>query len=235
VNWFGRRRPHEEPDDGTRPAGRAGGQTPGPDLPPPDVQGLDLQGPTLPGPGGPGPDAPGPDLPEQPLYPVEPREDDAAALPPAPQPAPREGVRPITRQRVEACLKEQGYRYRVGADATLIGNWDGDSFVISLIGEKEDILQVRGTWHGTIEADLAPGIAHVVNDWNRDRIWPKVYTRPVSGGLQAVTEVSMDLAPGATDLQITEAIACGLGTGVQFFAALTDLLATEKDLQPPDG
>ena len=153
---------------------------------------------------------------------------------PAPAPAPREGVRPITRQRVEACLREQGYRYRVAADSSLIGNWDGDSFVISLIGEREDILQVRGTWHGTIEADLAPGIAHVVNDWNRDRIWPKVYTRPVSGGLQAVTEVSMDLAPGATDLQITEAIACGLGTGVQFFAALTDLLATEKDLQPPE-
>jgi Putative bacterial sensory transduction regulator len=220
VNWFGRRRSNEEPDDAARPADLAGQGAP---VPPP-----------------------------VPTDPGEPREDLATALPrppepgpmpapvpmpePAPAPAPaREGVRPITRQRVEACLREQGYRYRVAADSSLIGNWDGDSFVISLIGEREDILQVRGTWHGTIEADLAPGIALVVNDWNRDRIWPKVYTRPVSGGLQAVTEVSMDLAPGATDLQITEAVACGLGTGVQFFAALTDLLATEKDLQPPDG
>lgn len=216
MNWFGRRRSHEEPDGAGQPVVRAGEETSAEDLPASDFSGPDGSGP--------------------PRH-VEPREDDAAALPPAPAPppAPREGVRPITRERIEACLREQGYRYRVGADSTLIGNWDGDSFVISLIGEREDILQVRGTWHGTIEADLAPGIAHVVNDWNRDRIWPKVYTRPVSGGLQAVTEVSMDLAPGATDLQITEAIACGLGTGVQFFASLTDLLATEKDLQPPDG
>ncbi len=158
----------------------------------------------------------------------------AGEAPPAVPGPHAEAVRPVTRERLEQCLRSQGYRYRVGSDGSLGGNWDGDSFSIDLIGPTEDVLQVRGTWHRTIEPELAPGIAHVLNDWNRDRIWPKVYTRPTSGGLLALTEVSVDVAAGATDPQITEVIACGLGTGVQFFASLTDLLATEKDLLPPE-
>lgn len=136
-------------------------------------------------------------------------------------------VLPVTRDRIARSLRGQGYRFRIGEDGAISGNWDGCLFTIGLVGPAAAILQVRGTWNRTIDAELAPGIAHVVNDWNRDRIWPKVYTRPGPAGLQAYAEVSIDVAGGATDAQIAEFLACGLGTGVQYFTYLGDLLTVE--------
>jgi hypothetical protein len=141
-------------------------------------------------------------------------------------------VLPVTRDRIEQALRRHAYKYRVGSDGAIGGNWDGNAFTIALIGPSAAVLQVRGTWHTTLDDELAPGVAHVVNDWNRDRIWPKVYTRAGGSGLHLHTEVSLDVAHGATDAQIDEALACGLGTGVQFFAMLDDLL-TVGDEPPP--
>lgn len=138
-----------------------------------------------------------------------------------------DAVAPVTVGRLEQALRDQSYQYRLGADGSLGGNWDGNLFSIALAGPNSDVLQVRGTWHRTIDAELAPGIAQVVNDWNRDRIWPKVYTRPIATGLRAHTEVSVDVSAGASQAQVAEILACGLGAGVQFFAALGDLLPAE--------
>jgi hypothetical protein len=146
---------------------------------------------------------------------------------PAAVPTPDQVVLPVTRDRVERSLREQGYRFQVGTDGSIGGNWDGNVFSIALIGPASTIVQVRGTWSGTIDPELAPGIAQVVNDWNRDRIWPKVYSRRNGTGLHAHTEVSVDLGPGATDAQIAEVVACGLGTGVQFFTLIGDLLTLD--------
>ncbi len=138
-----------------------------------------------------------------------------------------ESVRPVTRGRVEETLAREGYRFSVDQDGAIGGTWEGDRFTITLVGEAHTVLQVRGTWSRTLDAELAPGIAQVVNDWNRDRIWPKVYTRGHGQLLRVQTELSVDLTDGATDAQVAEVLACGLGTGVQFFRTLADLVPEE--------
>lgn len=147
-------------------------------------------------------------------------------------------VQAVTRSRVEAALAAEGYRYQIRGDGSILGTWDGNRFTIALVGPEDAIVKVHGTWHGSVAADLAPALAQVVNDWNRDRIWPKVYTAPDAvGGVRVHTAVAVDLTDGATDAQVAEAIACGLGTGVQFFANLADLLADEappEDTTPRD-
>lgn len=135
-----------------------------------------------------------------------------------------EAVRPVSRPRVEAALRQQGYRFAVREDGTIGAAWEGDEFTIALVGDTHTVLQVQGTWRRTLDAELAPGIAQVVNDWNRDRVWPKVYTRAYGVGLQVQTEVCVDMTDGATDAQVVEAISCGLGTGAQFFRSLADLV-----------
>lgn len=143
-----------------------------------------------------------------------------------------ERTRPVTRARIEAHLLTRGFRTEVGTEGSLLRTSDGLHFTISLVGEPSTVVRVRGTWPRTLDAELTPGIAQVVNDWNRDRIWPKVFTREHGGGLRLVTDVTVDLADGATDAQLAEVIACGLGTGSQFFAALGDLIDT---VLLPDG
>jgi hypothetical protein len=75
-------------------------------------------------------------------------------------------------------------------------------------------------------------VALAVNDWNRERIWPKVYVREEDGLLALYSEVSADLEQGVTDIQLAQLLACGLGTGVQMFTAIEAVLPGEE---PPPG
>lgn len=161
-----------------------------------------------------------------------------SAVDPAAVPGPEDdphGVEPITPERVERALRRHGYRYATDPAGMLRGNWDGNGFTIDLVGSPATVLQVRGTWSRALDPDLAPGLAQVVNDWNRDRIWPKVYTRTVNGRIRVHSEVSVDMGPGASDAQIDECLACGLGTGVQLFTQLTGLIEPDAGSGPTDA
>lgn len=140
------------------------------------------------------------------------------------RPGTREPLAPVTPRRVADALEEQGYNVSEVADGVLGGAWDGNSFTIALIGDDADVLQVRGTWHREIGEDALTGMALAINDWNRDRIWPKVYSQEVGDVTRAHSELCLDLGDGVTDSQLNEALACGLGTGVQFFESLSSLL-----------
>lgn len=134
-------------------------------------------------------------------------------------------VRPVTSARVLAALHSQGYRVSEIAAGVLAGNWDGNAFTLALVGDGGHVLRVRGTWHGEVDAVLESGLGQMLNDWNRDRIWPKVYTRRSGEGLRVHTQTCFDLADGANDAQLVEMIACGLGTGLQFFEAMGTTLS----------
>ncbi|NMR19517.1 YbjN domain-containing protein [Cellulomonas fimi] len=143
---------------------------------------------------------------------------------PAAGPAPRERTTPLTRARVAAHLTRRGYRFLLDEDGDLTGTWDGSRFWFLLLGEHGEILQVRGRWHRSLPIAQRAAVLLAVNDWNRERIWPKVYLREEDGELALYSEVSVDLEHGVTDSQLAQLLACGLGTGVQVFAALDALL-----------
>ncbi|QTE31369.1 YbjN domain-containing protein [Pengzhenrongella sicca] len=137
---------------------------------------------------------------------------------------PPERVSPLTRDRLAAYLTRRGYRYLIDDDGDLSGTWDGSRFWFLLLGEHSEIVQVRGRWHRTLPTAQRPAMLLAVNDWNRERIWPKVYLREEDGVLALYSEVSIDLENGVTDTQLAQLLACGLGTGVQTFTALDTLL-----------
>lgn len=137
---------------------------------------------------------------------------------------PAERPRPLDAARVERYLVGQGYRVVRDEDGDLTGTWDGDRFWFMLLGEQHEILQVRGRWHRSLPAGRRPATLLALNDWNRERIWPKAYLRDEEDGVALYTEVSVDLEHGVTDAQLARLVACGLGTGVQFFAALRSLV-----------
>ena len=131
---------------------------------------------------------------------------------------------PLARDRVAAYLRSRGYRFVIDAEGDLTGTWDDNRFWFLLLGDDDEILQVRGRWRRQLPVEHRRALALALNDWNRERIWPKVYVREEEGALSLYSEVSVDLERGATDAQIGQAIACGLGTGVKMFDALLGLL-----------
>jgi hypothetical protein len=88
--------------------------------------------------------------------------------------SPSESPTPLTRSRIASYLDSRGYRYLVDDDGDLTGTWDGSRFWFLLLGDDEEILQVRGRWHRSLPLERRGAAALAVNDWNRERIWPKV-------------------------------------------------------------
>lgn len=128
--------------------------------------------------------------------------------------------RPVDRDRIGQCLTARGYRYVVDPDGDLTGTWNAHRFWFLLLGEERDVVQVRGRWARTLPPDQRRPALLALNDWNRERIWPKSYLREEEGRLAVYAEVSVDLEAGATDDQLDQILTCGLGTGVQLFKAL---------------
>lgn len=143
-------------------------------------------------------------------------------VPRAPRPT------PVTTARVGHDLARRGYRFRTDDDGDITGTWDGNRFWFLLLGDDEEILQVRGRWAGAVPESARGAVLQACNDWNRERIWPKVYTRPEGDVLALYAEVSVDLEHGATDDQLAETVTCGLVTASQFFGSV-------GPLTDPDG
>lgn len=137
---------------------------------------------------------------------------------------PPQRTTPLSRSRVQGYLVGRGYAVGLDDDGDLTGTWDGNRFWFILTGAEDEVLQVRGRWHRTLPSARRTATLLAVNDWNRERIWPKVYLREEDDRLALYTEVSVDLEHGVTDDQLAQLVACGLGTGVQFFAALGGLV-----------
>ena len=136
--------------------------------------------------------------------------------------------RPVDSARVEAFLVGQGYHVMRDEDDDLTGTWDGDRFWFLLLGDHQEVLQIRGRWHRGLPDHLRAVALLAVNDWNRERIWPKAYLRHEDDETVVYGEVSVDLEHGVTDGQLAQMVGCGLGTGVQLFAALADLVPEEE-------
>lgn len=144
-----------------------------------------------------------------------------------------EKPQPLSTQRVGDDLSRRGYRFRIDNDGDVTGTWDGNRFWFLLLGEHDEILQVRGRWAGALPAGARLAVLQAANDWNRERIWPKVYTREEGSGLALYAEVSVDFEHGATQEQLAQTVSCGLVTASQFFSTVASL-APPSDAEPDD-
>ncbi|CAM3530234.1 hypothetical protein GCM10007368_18260 [Isoptericola cucumis] len=136
---------------------------------------------------------------------------------------------PLSSTRVADDLTRRGYRFRTDQDGDVTGTWDGNRFWFLLLGDHEEIFQVRGRWAGTVPDQARLSVLQAVNDWNRERVWPKVYTRREGDGLALYAEVSVDFEHGATDEQLAATVSCGLVTASQFFTTVGTLVPGGAD------
>ncbi len=126
---------------------------------------------------------------------------------------------PLTRDRIEACLQAEGYQTTRDEDGDVVGLWNGHRFWFIVLGDHDEIFQVRGRAEQTFPVALRGAVMLAVNDWNRDRIWPKAYVREEDDALALYGEMSVDLEHGVTDDQLVRLVDCGLATTVQLFTA----------------
>ncbi|MGC3956335.1 MAG: YbjN domain-containing protein [Propionicimonas sp.] len=134
------------------------------------------------------------------------------------------GLAPISKERIKQALESQGWSYRVDSDGDIPGGWEHGFYWFFLNGNQNEILLVRGTWYPKLTAAELPLASQVCQEWNRDKLWPKVYPRlSDEGELRLHAEHIVDYEYGITDEQLVLHLTTAVNTGVQFFEHLNSV------------
>ena len=132
-----------------------------------------------------------------------------------------DALAPLSRDRVTDWLERSGFSYFVDSDGDVGGLWHGWLFYFLVLGERSEVLQVRGQWHRDLTIDRLGEILEVCNEWNAERIWPKTYVRVRDDGSVVVcAEVTVDVGSAVGEAQLDQLLQCGLSTGSMFFEHL---------------
>ena len=141
----------------------------------------------------------------------------SAALVPDPAIVPA----PLSSERIVAWLERNGFAYFTDSDGDVGGMWHGRLFYFLVLGDQDEVLQVRGQWQREATIERLGEILEALNEWNADHIWPKAYTRVRDDGAVVVCgETTVDVETGVTDDQLDQLLQCGLATASMLFDAL---------------
>lgn len=142
--------------------------------------------------------------------------------PATPSAAPVAGLAPLTRDRIARALEARGYTYGIDADGDIGGRWDDHVFYFLRIGPQREVLQVRGRWNRSVPPSELAAVLELVNSWNTDTIFPKVYVRVEGEELGVYGELGVDYEHGVSDQQIDLHLGCGVSLTLSFFERLDE-------------
>lgn len=140
---------------------------------------------------------------------------------------------PLAPERIRGWLTDNEFHYFTDDDGDIGGLWKGRLFFFFLLGEQQEILQVRGQWHRDIALERLPEVLEACEEWNAERIWPKAYARVRDNGMvNVVAETSTDLEHGATDDQLAQLLQCGLSSANSFFDSIDEMYPDPAAVAP---
>ena len=140
-----------------------------------------------------------------------------------PSPDGTDGLAPLSKDRIKHGLEAQGWSYSVDSDGDIGGGWEYASFYFMLNGKEDELLCIRGNWRGQLVSDEFANIAMICNNWNAERLWPKVYARTDDEGIVRVhTEHNVDFEQGITDGQLGQQLQCAISTSMAFFEQVNE-------------
>ncbi|MDR0483475.1 MAG: YbjN domain-containing protein [Cellulomonadaceae bacterium] len=128
---------------------------------------------------------------------------------------------PLENDRITDWLDEHEFTYFVDNEGDVGGLWHGRIFHFLILGDQDEVLQVRGQWHRDVTIDRLQELLELCNTWNTEHIWPKTYVRVRDDGSVIVcSDVTVDVEHGVTEAQLSLLLQCGLSTCGAFFEYL---------------
>lgn len=104
---------------------------------------------------------------------------------------------------VEQILDEFGLMHSIDQDGDLVVRWEKCSVYFFFYGERSEILQGRLYLNRRFDVDSRGGLALLLDEWNRSKLFPKAYTvLPDDGRVGICAEQVYDFETGATRAQL---------------------------------
>lgn len=133
------------------------------------------------------------------------------------------GVVPST-ATLQQILDEFGLVHGIDEDGDLVVRWSNCNIFFFHYGERGEVLQARVYLNTRFDVDLRPGLAVLLDDWNRTKLFPKAYTVLPDDGMVAIcAEHAFDFEAGAT----RELVKYTVGSWIQSLLQFADWLAEQ--------
>ncbi|MEY9871046.1 hypothetical protein ABH931_000500 [Streptacidiphilus sp. MAP12-33] len=107
---------------------------------------------------------------------------------------------------VKQLLDQMQLKHTVDGEGDVVAPWEEFQVYFMFRGEQKELFAVRAFYAHAHELAAKPALLEALDEWNRETLWPKVYTQTTDEGeLRIVGETQMIV---------------GLGVNINYFAAM---------------
>lgn len=118
---------------------------------------------------------------------------------------------------VEQLLDEFGLKHSIDDDGDLVVRWERCSVYFFLYGERHEVLQARMYMNRRFNVEARAGLALIMDEWNRTKLFPKAYTvLPDDGMVGVCAEHCYDFESGVTRAQLKYTVGMWVDTLLRF-------------------
>lgn len=114
---------------------------------------------------------------------------------PAGQPGPPPLVVP-NQDLVKQLLDQMELKSAVDGEGDLFAPWEGFRVYYMFRGDQQELFAVRAFYDHVHTAEEKPALLAALDEWNRETLWPKVYTHAHEDGFRVVSEQQMLVGMG---------------------------------------
>jgi hypothetical protein len=108
---------------------------------------------------------------------------------------------------VAQLLDQMQLKHAVDQEGDLLAPWEGFRVFYMFRGEQKELFAVRAFYDRTYPLEQKPVLLEALDEWNRDTLWPKVYSHTQDDGVVRVI--------GESQMII------GMGVSLEYFVATT--------------
>jgi hypothetical protein len=160
---------------------------------------------------------------------------DPSAIPNFGAPQPPQGPPPIVKPDnalVANLLDQIDLKYGTDAEGDLVASWSGFRVYMMFRGETQELFAVRAFYEREYSVDKKSELLDVLDEWNRDTLWPKVYTHTNEEGVVRLIGESQMVIPGGVNIDYFVSTTVGwIQAAVGFHAWLLDRLGLEAEVE----
>lgn len=129
---------------------------------------------------------------------------------PQPQPSGQDGPPPVVvpdQDLVTQLLDQMELKHAVDEEGDLLAPWEGFRVYYMFRGEQKELFAVRAFYDRPHPIEQKAELLEALDEWNRETLWPKVYTHVHDDGVVRVIGESQMIV--------------GMGVNINYFVAMT--------------
>ncbi|GAB2583520.1 YbjN domain-containing protein [Streptomyces capparidis] len=157
---------------------------------------------------------------------------------PNPQAGPG-GVPPVIKpdqDLVKQLLDQMELKYVVDEDGDLAAPWEGFRVYFMFRGDNQELYAVRTFYDRPYSIEQKQELLEIIDEWNRDTLWPKVYTHTHDDGVvRLIGESQMILAAGVNLEHFVSSTASWVQAAIGFDQWLAERLGLEEKPEGDEG